>query len=51
MVLIEALSTPECQEGVQSPGGQREGEHGGSGLCHYVYSWLYQVDNERKNMG
>ena len=36
MVLIEALSTSECQEGVPSPGGQREGEHGGSQLCHYT---------------
>ena len=36
MVPIKALSTPECQEGVPSPGGQREGEHGGSQLCHYT---------------
>ena len=35
MVQIEALTTPECQEGVKSPGGQREGEYGGSQLCHY----------------
>ena len=27
MVQIEALSTPECQEGVPSPGGQGEGKH------------------------
>ena len=36
MVPIEALSTPECQEGVPSPGGQGEGEHGVSRLCHYI---------------
>ena len=36
MVPIEALSTSECQEGVPSPGGQREGEHWGSRLCHYI---------------
>ena len=29
MVQIESLSTPECQEGVPSPGGQQEVEHGG----------------------
>ena len=28
MVQIEAASTPECQEGVQSPSGQCEEEHG-----------------------
>lgn len=33
MVQIKALTTPECQECVTSPGGQREGEHGGSQLC------------------
>ena len=33
---IEALTTPECQEGVQSPGGKQEGEHRGSQLCHYI---------------
>ena len=27
MVQIESLSTPECQEGVPSPGGQQEEEH------------------------
>ena len=27
MVQIEALSTPECQEGVPSPGGQHEEGH------------------------
>ena len=36
MVPIEALSTPKCQEGVPSPGGQGEGEHGVSRLCHYI---------------
>ena len=36
MVLIEALSTPECQEGVPSLCGQQEGEHGFSQLCHYI---------------
>ena len=28
MVQIEAPSTPECWEGVPSPGGQQEEEHG-----------------------
>ena len=28
MVQVEALSIPECQEGVLSPGGQQEGEQG-----------------------
>ena len=39
MVQIEALSTPECQEAVPSPGGQQEGEHGGSWLCHSTYNF------------
>ena len=36
MVQIEALTIPECQAGVPSPGGQQEGEHRGSQLCHYI---------------
>ena len=50
MVPIEALSTPKCQEGVPSPGGQREGEHGVSRLCHYMAGcgsgWEYRVQIE-----
>ena len=34
MVQIEALITPECQEGVPSPGGQQEVEHGGVKHVH-----------------
>ena len=39
MVQIEALSTPECQEGVPSQGGQLEGEHE---VVHYVQEEYYQ---------
>ena len=39
IVQIEALSTPECQEGVQRPGGQRKE---GLGVVHYVQVEYYQ---------
>ena len=40
MAQIETPSSPECQESVPSPGGQREEEHG---IVHHV-----QID--KKNM-
>ena len=39
MVQIEALSTPECQEGVQSQGGQQREEHM---VVHHVHVEHYQ---------
>jgi len=48
MVQIEALRTPECQEGVPSPVGQQELEHGGSRLCHHPTTPLHgTVGKER----
>ena len=38
MVQIDAPSTPECQEGVPSPGGQREEEH----RVHHVQGEYHQ---------
>ena len=45
MVQIEALTTPECQEGVPSPGAQQEGEQ------LPLYSWLCHSLNPNQNSG
>ena len=39
MVQIEAPSTPDCQEGVQSPGGQQDEEHR---VVYHVQGKQYQ---------
>ena len=43
MVQIEAPSTPECQEGVPSPGGQRREEHRS---VHHVQVEYYQKKSQ-----
>ena len=55
MVQIEALSTPDCQEGVPSQGGQHREEHS---VVHHVQVPLsvamvskVKVDLEGKNKG
>ena len=46
MVQIEAPSTPECQEGVPSQGGQHREEHS---VVHHVQVDHYQGQNHEQN--
>ena len=48
MVQIKTLSTPECHEGVPSPGRQHEGEHG---VVHHVQGEHYHRSIARNQIG
>ena len=48
MVQIEAPSTPECQEGVPSQGGQHMEEHSAS-VVHHVQEEHYEGHHEQNH--